>query len=393
MWKFDLSSSDPAQWQVAFCDGGDSTDHCLAAGAIPKPLFAAGSHQAITGAPDVMRHQSHTGYMVIFGTGKYLGMADLGNVDTQSVYGIWDWAPDAFDTGYLGARIDNTTVTPPVAELSNWTLTDVGGNMVNTLLRQEIWCEGNLTFAWGTGYFRVPSNYKGNWDLVQSNHLPPAHHVFNQQVDVDGDGNDEYFSVPEANLGWYFDLPGRLTDNAANNHAAFVCCDFERKSTDPNSDLYKQWQCQSPVPDPGGRDLGERVTDDTIIRNNNAITVSFMREGNKCSGGLFSFLNERDAHTGGMGTKEVLDVNGDRAITPDDNQTDPAPGSENPGPFIVRDTGNSGHLSNPVITNNGDGQGNPGDTETKHMSSSTGKIIPVQESAETEGFYFWKEVK
>ena len=193
MWKFDLSSSDPAQWQVAFCDGGDSTDHCLAAGAIPKPLFAAGSHQAITGAPDVMRHQSHTGYMVIFGTGKYLGMADLGNVDTQSVYGIWDWAPDAFDTGYLGARIDNTAVTPPVAELSNWPLTDVGGNMVNTLLRQEIWCEGNLTFAWGTGYFRVPSNYKGNWDLVQSNHLPPAHHVFNQQVDVDGDGDDEYF--------------------------------------------------------------------------------------------------------------------------------------------------------------------------------------------------------
>jgi hypothetical protein len=395
MWKFDLTSEDSDKWQVAFCQGGDSTDHCLANGAVPQPLFTAGAHQAITAAPDVMLHQTHTGYMVVFGTGKYLGMADLDNLDTQSVYGIWDWAPDSFDTGYLGARIDNTTVTPPVAELSNWTLTDVGGNMVNTLLRQEMWCEGNLTVGSVSGYFRVPSNYKGKWDLVYSNHLPAGHHVHGEQVDVDGDGTAEFFLVPEANLGWYFDLPGKLTDNTANNNAQFVCCDFERKSSDITSDLYKEWQCQNPIPASGGRDLGERVTSDSIIRNSRAITVSFMREGNRCSGGLYSFLNERDANNGGMGFDPVIDVNGDGRINSDDNVSDPQSIIEST--LIVTDVGNSGHLNNPVImlNNDGDGSGGPGGagTETKYMSSSTERIEKIDETAEAQGFYFWKEVK
>ncbi len=397
MWKFDLTDSNEDNWQIAYCQTPNITDHCLDISTVPEPLFTAGAHQAITAAPDIMNQQGYTGYMVIFGTGRYLGMTDLDNVDIQSVYGIWDWAPDDYDTGYLGTRIDNISVTPPVAELSNWTETDIGGHMINTLLRQELWCEGELTLDSGTGYYRVPSNYEGDWSLTPTDELNPTHPIYKEQTDTDGDGiADQYFNVPAANLGWYFDLPGKLTANTLNNNATFTCCDFEEKVDGMGQPLLdsqgeKEWQCASPISAPGGRDLGERVTSDTIIRNGRAITVSFMREGSRCSGGLYSFLNERDAHNGGMGYSPVLDVNGDGTIGQEDNPADPATDSVIDISLIATDVGKSGHLYNPVIIK--DAENKQGSTEQKYMSSSRESIEVVKEKAEVEGIYFWKQIE
>ncbi len=90
MWKFDLTDADAANWAAAFNDGTN-----------PQPLFAAG--QPITSKPDVMRHCTEHGYMVVFGTGKFLHNDDRADVSLQSIYGIWDYGDDEDDDEYLGS--------------------------------------------------------------------------------------------------------------------------------------------------------------------------------------------------------------------------------------------------------------------------------------------------
>ncbi len=89
MWKFDLSSSNPSEWAVAFTDGGGN----------PRPLYqakdadGAGGHaQPITGRPEVARGPGGAGAIVLFGTGKYLVTSDklLSPTRVQTFYGIVD---------------------------------------------------------------------------------------------------------------------------------------------------------------------------------------------------------------------------------------------------------------------------------------------------------------
>ncbi|OUR73990.1 hypothetical protein A9Q78_01870 [Methylophaga sp. 41_12_T18] len=84
MWKFDLSDIAPSKWTSAFKTGQD-----------PKPLYIAmdigGNEQAITSAPLVTRHPDG-GYLIGFGTGKYLEHNDISSTASQSIYGIWDQA-------------------------------------------------------------------------------------------------------------------------------------------------------------------------------------------------------------------------------------------------------------------------------------------------------------
>ncbi len=83
MWKIDVTSSNSTSWAVAF--GG-------------QPLFtattAAGIPQAITTRPAIKRHPLGitSGVLVLFGTGRYLELADdtTTGIATQSVYSIWD---------------------------------------------------------------------------------------------------------------------------------------------------------------------------------------------------------------------------------------------------------------------------------------------------------------
>lgn len=83
LWKFDVTDVDPANWTVV----KDSL-------ASPAPLFIAtdslGNRQPITSAPVVGRHASQAGFMVNFGTGKYVELTDLSDTKVQTFYGIWD---------------------------------------------------------------------------------------------------------------------------------------------------------------------------------------------------------------------------------------------------------------------------------------------------------------
>ncbi|MDX1519768.1 MAG: PilC/PilY family type IV pilus protein, partial [Gammaproteobacteria bacterium] len=85
MWKFDVSNSNTNQWKVFFKQGNTL-----------KPLYTAedenGNPQAITTRPVVVNHPDG-GYVVLFGTGKYIETGDNtipATPQTQTFYGIRD---------------------------------------------------------------------------------------------------------------------------------------------------------------------------------------------------------------------------------------------------------------------------------------------------------------
>ncbi len=158
MWKFDLMDDDAANWAVAYNDGTN-----------PQPLIATG--QPITSKPDVMRHCTGDGYMVIFGTGKFLHNDDRADLSQQTIYGIWDYGDDADDGEYLGFFDPNVTQA-----LSNQSDTI-------TLLEQTIVDTRTI----GGYVYRTFSDNSTDW--------PTA---------MDSSGQDPN---PTAHAGWYVDFP------------------------------------------------------------------------------------------------------------------------------------------------------------------------------------------
>ncbi len=82
LWKFDVSSNNTANWDVAWESSGT-----------PQPLFSTLTNQQITSQPQATFHPDNLeGFMVFFGTGAYLEEDDnLGTGQaTQTFYGIWD---------------------------------------------------------------------------------------------------------------------------------------------------------------------------------------------------------------------------------------------------------------------------------------------------------------
>ncbi|MDZ7752601.1 MAG: PilC/PilY family type IV pilus protein [Gammaproteobacteria bacterium] len=93
VWKFDVSSTNPNEWQIANRDGSDN----------PVPLFVTEDPDIViadTGAPQPITTRivtgphptSPVGVMIYFGTGKYVETTDnsSSNNQTQTFYGIWD---------------------------------------------------------------------------------------------------------------------------------------------------------------------------------------------------------------------------------------------------------------------------------------------------------------
>ena len=79
LWKFDVTSSSPTSWKIAITGN--------------KPLFtatdSASKPQPITSAPLFTWHPNG-GYMISFGTGKYMELTDASTTDQQTIYGLWD---------------------------------------------------------------------------------------------------------------------------------------------------------------------------------------------------------------------------------------------------------------------------------------------------------------
>lgn len=111
LWRFDLlgdgasapTVTPPSNGSYGAKSGGASHFKVSYGG---EPMFTATStagsnRQPITSAPSLVRHPTRTGYLVMFGTGKYFEIGDKTGEENfaQSLYGIWDMKTKAEGTG------------------------------------------------------------------------------------------------------------------------------------------------------------------------------------------------------------------------------------------------------------------------------------------------------
>ncbi len=242
LWKFDLTSKDFNQWGVAYASAG-----------APKPLFKTPG-QPITTKPNVMYHCSKNGYMVLFGTGRYLNDADMSDASPQAVYGIWDYGDDADDGEYVGT-------------LDAGALTDTRLPGTVALLQQILTNERTVngvslrTMAAQTADWKTTSSLTAGGACGDNSGAQPC--------DPNNSGTNP---DPLRHVGWYFNLPGAR----------------------------------------------ERVVSDVIVRSGVLTVVSFAPSGNLCGGSGESWLMTFDACSGSRLPKVFFDIDGDGKIDTND---------------------------------------------------------------------------
>ncbi|MDG9756528.1 PilC/PilY family type IV pilus protein [Pseudomonas sediminis] len=155
LWRFDLidtSSNTPFA----------PTEQGIAANKLQvsfggAPLYVArnndGERQPITAAPLLTRHPTGLGYIVTFGTGRYLTTLDKTATDPQSLYGIWDrnTAGQAISSSDTAGKDRDDLLE------QTFTSTTFNGNRAYTLSQEAVsWYnnDGNVE-DWGW-YFDFP---------------------------------------------------------------------------------------------------------------------------------------------------------------------------------------------------------------------------------------------
>ena len=122
VWKFDLSASAPASWDVAF--GGT-------AGTPRNPLItitnAAGEPEPITAAPTLALHPLG-GVQVLAGTGKLFETDDPGVTERRSLFGVWDRVAIGASSTNAADRITDPTLLVAQTVSSTKIAGTVGGN-------------------------------------------------------------------------------------------------------------------------------------------------------------------------------------------------------------------------------------------------------------------------
>ncbi len=341
LWKFDLTSSDFNDWGAAFGVDND-LDGCInfADGDAPEPLFQAkgptGSLQPITVKPDVMSHCYRHGYIVTFGTGKYLGESDLSDLSTQAVYGIWDYGDDEDDSEYLGSFESGST-----PQLSN--------QPDSVTLLQQTASDHQLTIDVDTDgdgvlddtedmTLRVLSEETADWAITTTPDGGTSCGDFSSDEPCDpsppGSQGD-----PLAHAGWYFNLPR----------------------------------------------AGERVVSDPMIRLGHVLYVTFTPEDSPCGSGGLSVVMEADACSGGRLEGPQFDINQDRVIDEADLVDLGA------GPLVAPSGRRfTGRLQSPAILRLPGTYGNK--LEKRYYSSSEGTVVTVTAKSARVGIIYWKDL-
>ncbi len=421
LWKFDLSSPDPADWDVSYkCRNGQD---CNADGTIdasdivdnPQPLFQTVG-QPITIKPAVMKPCKYglSGHMVIFGTGKYLDMDDRDSsaFTTQTLYGIWDYgdsydsnkgnATNYYDDGeYLGS-LDRTTgrlsnfddadnvkllkqeeLDPP----DGWiTYTDMHGNSFDLRLSTDN----------DASYVGVPD--KNSVGLGQD---PDGHDWGSDGIDNDGDGDtDEDLcsdNIDNDNDGDTDEADECDCGGSSYGLASEKCGTWAKDGLDNDNDgdtdeadeevSHVGWYFDLPGfgdKAAAGVRYGERVIEDVIIRGGVLIAITSAPIDTPCSGGGESLVMELDACTGGSLPSAQFDINGDGKVDADDMiniGTEDDPVWVAPSAKLFQ-----GLLQPPVILKK------PGGGDLKVLSDSSGGTQTIDEEGEGENFQYWQEL-
>jgi type IV pilus assembly protein PilY1 len=249
LWKFDLTSTEVTDWEVAYKEDNDGVP-------LFRALDADGDPQSITAKPDVMYHPETHGYIVCFGTGKFLGPSDFDDARLQTIYGIWDYGDRVFiprlgwsdddDSEFLGTfRVPNEA-----AQLSNQPTTV-------KLLKQEA-SEVKVGSGEDEVIVRVLTDEEPQW-------ITKADSADKQMPDPSDETPND--------AGWYLDL-----------------------------DVYS----------------GERVISDVILRDGVLIVIGFIPEQNRCGVGGDSVFMELNAFTGGQLAGVNFDIHDDGSVGQDD---------------------------------------------------------------------------
>ncbi|MBU1419949.1 MAG: hypothetical protein KKI15_15810 [Proteobacteria bacterium] len=405
LWKFDLTDPNPDNWGVVFgADNYNPTGYIRIDAAdddglghidVPQPLFTA-TGQPITTAPDVTHHPSYgkDGYLIVFGTGKFLGEDDRNDHSQQTIYGLWDYAlttagnSDGLDNNKDGSideagekRLD------PSAYLGTLLPDNTLSNLTTAQLLEQTEIDFRY-YAPASSYLRTLSDNTINWYLACSDGIDNDSDSFIDSYDDETDGkgvpercvpvsptayasdnldNNLDGSIDETgedigHAGWYFNLPFGL-------HRGSDGVDNDKDGTIDEADEAAL--------------AGERVIKNVIIRDGKAIIISFIPDDSPCSGGGNSILHEIDAVDGSRLSSPSFDINGDGII--DDNDMLDLDGD---GVGDVAPSGRmfSGMLHTPVIVGDPD---NP--RELKIFSSSAGTTEIVWETKEKDGVYYWRE--
>jgi len=333
MWKFDLTSDKATEWSVAYYDSGISVN---------APLFQAkgpgGTLQPITSKPEVTFHPKKHGLLVLFGTGKFLGMSDFSDDRVQTVYGIWDYGDRVYYPGswgdysnddyreYLGA-FDRSNLSLPnfqgdvkllaqTADTYSVSIVDINNQTVNTNIRvlsdnrPNWYTKSDASGTEGTGKPNLD-------DLAEDPHLSQTAHG-----------------------GWFWDLP--LT--------------------------------------------GERVVTDVLLRDGRLVVICFTPNPDRCSDGGSSFLMELNSFTGGTSGGTIFDINNDGRIDGGDVVKIGEDGDGGDIKAIPDGLALEGLVQQPAILIL-----DP-EVEIKYLSSSSGAVHMIKEKAVRLGVTYWKEL-
>lgn len=196
LWKFDLRSSDPREWQSALVSASVGTGGAISTTDAAAPLFKAesgGQQLSITTAP-VTFFPNFGGAMISFGTGRAIESVDFPDASvTQRFFTVWDKGR------YPGDRI-NPPLTNQAGEVT----------VVNALpgvdgTRDVV--EGTSTRPVKTFVARVlRRDADGNVYQVQTNDQGEVVTKGGQEVRLaDGVSTQEF--KPSVHDGWYFEFP------------------------------------------------------------------------------------------------------------------------------------------------------------------------------------------
>jgi type IV pilus assembly protein PilY1 len=328
LWKFDLRAADPSAWRVV---------HENASGQ-PQPLFTTAPRpgetgQPITTMPQVLRHNKKPGYVVVFGTGKFLNEIDRIDHSAQTLFGVWD-----SDSAPKDAPLDQRKYLGVWNRDANSFSNQTAGN----LLKQEVSLQQTM-----------PMN---NSDIGETD-------ATIRLTSSNSRAASGWWSADNLGgyMGWYLDLPGRSDIGVVGGAAALNPAMFNT-------------------------DAAERIVKDPLIRDGKVIAVSFIPSGAPCGAGGYSFLMELSAFTGDRPNTVQLDINGDSKLTADDLISFAG------GKYAVSGYGMSGMANTPVFTGGSGESGERGETETKILPGSSGIMNTLTEQASELGIYYWREM-
>ncbi|MEJ2040942.1 MAG: PilC/PilY family type IV pilus protein, partial [Desulfosarcinaceae bacterium] len=190
LWKFDLTAEDPLHWGLAYGSdlNGDGVIDA-AAGDLALPVFRAPG-RSITTRPNVMRMHAQCGpqlpgFMVLFGTGRYLGASDRLQPLTDALFGVWDYGDDGDDSEVLGDLPE-----------------DADGRLSSglRLVRQQVLGETGQ----GGEAFRLLSDFQPDYAVAADSLDGDGYDRNNRKSEQDGD--------PLSVAGWYLELPAEIQE-------------------------------------------------------------------------------------------------------------------------------------------------------------------------------------